>query len=113
MLSREELEIALLIISNIEEDGFLAATAEEIAGTEFDCEKVCAVIKKIQRFEPVGCAWRDPTEPLLIQLEDAGFAKESTEYIIVRDHLKDLKNNHQKSIIRKLNITDQELIKAR
>ncbi len=109
----DELEIALLIISNIEEDGFLAATAEEIAGTEFDCDRVCAIIKKIQRFEPVGCAWRDPTEPLLIQLEDAGFSQESTEYIIVRDHLKDLKNNHQKNILRKLNITDQDLTRAR
>jgi RNA polymerase sigma-54 factor len=113
MFEDEELEIALLVISNIEEDGFLAATAEEIAGTEFDLEKVCAVIKKIQRFEPVGCAWRDPTEPLLIQLEDAGFSQSSIEYIVVRDHLKDLKNNHQKSILRKLNITDCELTKAR
>lgn len=113
MFEDEELEIALLVISNIEADGFLAATAEEIAGTEFDLDKVCAVIKKIQRFEPVGCAWRDPTEPLLIQLEDAGFSQGSIEYIIVRDHLKDLKDNHQKNILRKLNITDCELTKAR
>lgn len=108
----DELEIALLVISNIEEDGFLASTAEEIAGTEFDCDLVHAVIKKIQRFDPVGCAWRDPKEPLLIQLEDAGFSQGSTEYIIVRDFLKDLKNNHQKNILRKMNLTDDELTKA-
>lgn len=107
------LEIAELIISNIEEDGHLAAAPEEIAKDEYDVDDVINIIKKIQYFEPVGCAWRDVKEPLLIQLKDIGYSEDSIEYILVRDHLKNLKGNHPKDIINKLNIDEKRFMKAK
>jgi RNA polymerase sigma-54 factor len=109
----KELEIAELVIANIEEDGYLAATPEEIAGSEYPLDEVKKIIERIQRFEPVGCAWRDTREPLLIQLKVAGHSEESPEYIIVRDYLKDLRGNHQKDIMRKLNIDEQRFLQAK
>ncbi len=108
-----DLRIAELVISNIEEDGHLAATAEEIAGDEYSIEDVINVIKRIQHFEPVGCAWREANEPLLIQLEKLGFGEGTIEHTLVRNHLKDLKGNHPKDIIKKLNIDEKRFMKAK
>ena len=107
------LEIAELVISNIEEDGYLATIPEEIAGDEYDITDVINVIKKIQYFEPVGCAWRDVREPLLIQLKHSGYGEDSIEYILVRDYLKDLKSINPKDIINKLNIDEKGFAKAK
>ncbi|GAI25233.1 unnamed protein product, partial [marine sediment metagenome] len=109
----QNLEIAELVISNIEEDGYLATIPEEIAGDEYDISDVINVIQKIQLFEPVGCAWRDVKEPLLIQLKHSGHGENSIEYILVRDHLKDLKSMNPKSIINKLNIDEKRFTKAK
>jgi RNA polymerase sigma-54 factor len=109
----KNLEIAELLISNIEEDGCLATTPEDIAGDEYEVDEVINVLKKIQRFEPVGCGWRDVREPLLIQLEELGCDENSVEYILVKDHFKELKINHPKEIMKKLNIDEKRFIKAR
>jgi RNA polymerase sigma-54 factor len=111
--SGEDMEIAEHIIANVEEDGFLAATPEELAGTDYDPGQIQSIIARIQRFDPVGCCWRDPREPLLIQLEDADFSPDSVEYIIVRDYLKELRSNHINDIINKLQIDEARFEKAK
>ncbi len=109
----QDLEIAELVISNIEEDGHLAVPPEEIAKEGFDISDIINIIEKIQHFEPVGCAWRDKKEPLLVQLEDAGYSRDSIEYILVKDHLKNLKSNHPDDLMKKLNIDEERFIKAK
>lgn len=102
-----ELEIAEFVISNIEEDGHLAIPPEEIAKEGYNIDDVMGIIKKIQRFEPVGCAWINKTEPLLVQLEVLGYGEDSIEYILVKDHLKDLKSNHPNGLMKRLNIDEK------
>ncbi len=109
----EDLELARLIISNIEDDGYLAASPEEIAGDENDVNDVLRIIKRIQRFDPIGCAWRNKTEPLLIQLAALGCAEDSIECILVRDYLKDIKSNRHHEILRALKIDEKQFLKAR
>ncbi len=108
-----DLEVAELIIANINDDGRLAAAPEDIASNEYPLDLVKKIIKKIQNFEPTGCAWQDPRDPLLIQLVKLGYDENSVEYILVRDHLKDLRSNHNEDLIKKFNITESQLIKAK
>lgn len=109
----KDLDIAELIISNIEEDGYLAATPEELSSDEYAVEDVVRIIKKIQHFEPIGCAWREAKEPLLIQLEHKGYGRDSIEYILVKDYLKELKVNHPAEIMKTLNIDEKRFQEAR
>ncbi|UCD19713.1 MAG: RNA polymerase factor sigma-54 [candidate division WOR-3 bacterium] len=109
----QDLEIARLVISNIEEDGYLSASPEELAGEGYEIEDVQRIIKRIQRFDPVGCAWRDKKDPLLVQLDVLGCAADSVECILVRDHLKDIKSNRHHEIVKALNINEERFLQAR
>jgi RNA polymerase sigma-54 factor len=108
-----DLEIAELIISNIEDDGYLAASPEEMAQEDCGIGDINRIICEIRRFDPVGCAWRDIKEPLLAQLEAGGFAPESIECTLVRDHLGELKHNHASGLISSLNISEEQYLKAK
>ncbi|OGC39399.1 RNA polymerase sigma-54 factor [candidate division WOR-3 bacterium RBG_13_43_14] len=108
-----DLEIAELVIVNINEDGHLATGPEEIAGKEYSIDQVKNIIKQIQRFDPVGCAWQDPRDPLMIQLAELGFDENSVECQLVRDHLKELQSNHNDELMKKLSITETQLLKAK
>jgi RNA polymerase sigma-54 factor len=64
--------IAEIIIGNLDEDGYLTATLEEIAqsGTSgaYDMEDVEEALAVVQEFDPLGVAGRNLRECLLIQL---------------------------------------------
>lgn len=109
----QDLEIARSVISNIEDDGYLAASPEEITEEGHELSDVLRIIKRIQRFDPVGCAWRDKKEPLFIQLEALGCSHDSVECILVRDYLKDMRSNRYGEILKKLNISEERFLKAR
>ncbi|MCP3901135.1 MAG: RNA polymerase sigma-54 factor, partial [Desulfobacteraceae bacterium] len=68
--SKVEEEIGYMIIGNIDIDGYLRSTSEEIAITgNFDIEKVEKVINVIQGFDPSGVCARDIKECLLAQIK--------------------------------------------
>jgi len=78
------------IIGNIDENGYLKNTAENMAATLGQpVEKVVEVLKLVQRFEPPGVGARSPAECLLIQLELGGHNDPVTRQI-VEAHLEDL-----------------------
>lgn len=111
--SGRDLEIAEFIISNIEDDGYLAVTPEDVCDTDFTLDRVTAIISKIQYFEPIGCAWRDVREPLLIQLSHAGYAEDSVEYTLVRDYFKELKCSTPRDVLKNLAITEDQFQHAK
>ncbi|MBD3332636.1 RNA polymerase factor sigma-54 [candidate division GN15 bacterium] len=89
-LSEEETMIGQYIIGNVSPDGYLSISVPEMADElEIDPSQIEAVLKKIQRFDPVGVASRDLRESLLIQLEEKGL-KGSLAWRIVDEHLFDL-----------------------
>jgi RNA polymerase sigma-54 factor len=89
-LSKKETQIGEYIIGNIDENGYLVCSAEEIASAlDLPSEKVSTILTLIQSFDPSGVGARDLRESLLIQLKEKGF-EESLAYRIVRDHLNDL-----------------------
>jgi RNA polymerase sigma-54 factor len=90
------------IIGNLNEDGYLTATLEEIAQTGgHRLEDVEAALQLVQQFDPLGVAARDLRECLLIQL--AVLSPENTlAQQIVSDHLKQLQNKQYREIARTL-----------
>ncbi len=111
-LSEQEVSIGEEIIGNIDSDGYLRVTIEEIArnlnSTEND---VLKILKIIQKFDPVGIASRDLKECLLVQLEVYNPPK---PFIIdiVTSYLDDLSKKSFKKIAKELNITEDDVIFA-
>ena len=90
------------IIGNLNEDGYLTATLEEIAATgEHSIEEVEEGLKMLQTFDPAGVAARDLAECLLIQLRHLG-EENVIAAQIVQNHLKHLQNKHYQDIARSL-----------
>ncbi|HEX4500951.1 MAG TPA: RNA polymerase factor sigma-54 [Scandinavium sp.] len=98
--------IATSIVDAVDETGYLTASLEEIlesiGNEELDLDEVEAVLKRIQRFDPVGVAAKDLRDCLLIQLSQ--FTKETpwlTEAkTIISDHLDLLANHDFRSLMR-------------
>jgi RNA polymerase sigma-54 factor len=100
--SDEELSIGQEIIGNIDENGYLKATLEEIAVTlKVPAKKVEIVLKLIQQFEPAGVAARTISECLLIQLELAN-ENEPLLQKIVQFHLDDIAKKNFSKICQEL-----------
>jgi RNA polymerase sigma-54 factor len=95
-------EAGVSIIGNLNEDGYLTASLEEIGSTGAHAqEDVEKAVKLIQEFDPLGVAARDLRECLLIQLRV--LAPENTlAPRIITDHLKQLENKQYKEIARAL-----------
>jgi len=80
-------KIAEHIIGNINEDGYLTATLEEIcASAQVELEQVEAVRARIMKFEPVGVGSLSLQESLLAQMEYFDIEDEVTTKI-VQDYL--------------------------
>jgi RNA polymerase sigma-54 factor len=112
VLSAEDRKSAELIIGNIDDDGFLQSTPEEMALNsgvpQAEFEKMLSLI---QTFYPAGVGARDLRECLLLQLRRQG--KEHTlEYRIVSEHMDDLGRHRFPEIARRIAITVEDVQKA-
>jgi len=90
-LAEAETRIGELIIGSIDENGYLRTGLDELAsmlGAPLD--QVERVLRAVQGFDPAGIAARDLRECLLLQLEHRGYAADSLEMQLVRDHLEQL-----------------------
>lgn len=88
-LSPAQCQIAELVIGNLDPDGFLVASPEEIqalSGCEAcSLEEVEAVIRRVQELDPPGIACVDLRESLLRQLVSRGEEGDSLAYRIVAE----------------------------
>ncbi len=110
--TNEELHIGEQIIGNLDQNGYLVATLEEIAALEkVDPAIVEEMLKKVQEFDPPGIAARDLKECLLIQARLLGNAKLLVEKIIM-GYLKDLEVKNYLHIARKLKVTLDDVMAA-
>jgi len=87
-------EIGSAIIGNLDDDGYLVASFEELAAMgPWPVEDVERTLKLVQGFDPVGVAARDLQECLLLQLRHLGLEGTPTEKIVA-DHLKTLRRRY-------------------
>src|SRR2546430_1249927 len=112
VLSASDRKAAELIIGNIDDNGFLQSTPDEMAlnsGTpKEDFDKMLALI---QSFYPAVVGARDLRECLLIQLRRGG-KERSLEYKIVSEHMEDLGKRRFPEIARRMGISVEDVQKA-
>lgn len=110
--SDDEVVIGEEIIGNIDEDGYLRASVEEIAtACSKDPDQVSPVLERIQEFDPCGIAARDVQECLLIQARFMGMEGSVVERVLL-GHLKDLETRKYKQIARDLGVDINEVLLA-
>ena len=111
-LNADDRKTAELIIGNIDDNGFLQSTPEEMAlssgAPKEDLEKMLALI---QGFYPPGVGARDLRECLLIQLQREG-RENGIEYKIVSEHMEDLGKRRFPEIARRMGISVEEVQEA-
>lgn len=108
-ITDEQRPIAELLIGNIDDHGRLRTSIEELAfSTNLPAEKIEAVLRIIQTFDPAGVGARDLQECLLRQLERAG-GETSIEYRIVKDHMDALGKRRIPEIARGLGLDVDEV----
>ena len=111
-LSADDRKTSELIIGNIDDNGFLQSTTEEMALSsgvpKEDLEKMLALI---QGFYPPGVGARDLRECLLIQLQREG-RESGIEYKIVSEHMEDLGKRRFPEIARRMGISVEEVQEA-
>jgi len=111
-MTDEEKFIGILIIGNIDEDGYLQTSVEEIAEELLLAEiEVEQVLKKIQEFEPLGIAARTLQECLLIQV-DANTLDNPLVRPIIESHLKNLENRNYTAISKDLKVNLEDVTRA-
>src|ERR671918_317704 len=111
-ITEQESAIGLYMIQNLDENGYLAATLEEICNaTGRSPEEAEAILKRIQFFDPVGVAARDLRECLLIQLENLQM-RNSLAARIVAGHLNFLESKRYEKLAKELGVTIDEIAEA-
>ncbi len=110
--------IATSIVDAVDDTGYLTVQIEDIVDSigdeEIGLEEVEAVLKRIQRFDPVGVAAKDLRDCLLIQLSQ--FAKETPwleeARLIISDHLDLLANHDFRTLMRVTRLKEEVLKEA-
>jgi RNA polymerase sigma-54 factor len=101
--------VAQYIIGNINEDGYLTTSLEEVArAMEVSEEKVERIQEKIKRFDPVGVGSLSVREALLTQMEYFEIKDEITHRII-SDHLHLLEKSDFTQVAKELGISLEEV----
>ena len=102
-------EIGSAIIGNLDDDGYLVASFEELATMgPWPVGDVERALRLVQGFDPIGVAARDLQECLLLQLRHLGLEGTPTEKIVT-EHLRLLQNHQVPEIARKLGLTIDDL----
>ena len=121
VLTRDEHQIATLIVGNLNDDGYLnvneqplseiARQASDDLGRLVEEPEVETVLKRVQTLDPVGVAARDLGECLLIQARVLAMDDEVVTAIITR-HLSNLEKKNYQAIARDLKEPVEEIYEA-
>ena len=116
-MDKPDRHIAKFIVGNIDENGYLRRTAEELVddlsfqeGIVVTDEKMQSIIEEIQQFDPPGVAAYDLQDCLLIQLRQ----KEPTASIllaikILTQHFDTFSRKQYSKIMQRMEITEEQL----
>ncbi len=110
-VNEEVLPVAEVVIGNLDPDGRLNATNEEIAAYGgWSEETVEAARQIVLKLDPVGCATRDVRECLLVQLEACGACDRLAARLIREHPLADLQQHKLPNLSKQLGVTVETLI---
>ena len=102
--------VAEELVHNINNDGFLEISVEEVAkNNNVDQEIVIEVLEMIQYLDPIGCGTKNIEEALILQALIRGVHGPVLEGII-KDHLLDLKNKRFSKIAKTLEVDEESVL---
>lgn len=111
-LAKEDHEIALQLIGNLDRNGYLCGSLEEIAQT---CGRTVADVENvlfvIQGFDPPGVGARDLRECLMVQLAQLGMTEGLVAALVDR-HLEKLEMRRYEIIAKEENVSIEEVYEA-
>ena len=111
-LTEDQRSVAEMIIGNIDDNGRLQSSVDELAfSTNIPATKISEVLKVIQSFDPPGVAARDLRECLMIQLERLD-KKDTFEYKILDEYFEALSKRRFPEISRGLGIDVEDVQEA-
>jgi RNA polymerase sigma-54 factor len=97
------------IIGNLDDDGYLVASVDEIALMgNWTPDQVEATLRLVQGFDPIGVAARDLQECLWLQLRHIGLEGSPAERIVT-EHLRMLQNHQIPELAKKLGLSVDDL----
>jgi len=97
------------IIGNLDDDGYLVATVDELSSMgPWSTADVEQALKLVQSFDPIGVAARDLQESLLLQLRHLGLAGSPAERIVT-EYMRLLQNHQIPELAKKLGTSIDEL----
>jgi RNA polymerase sigma-54 factor len=103
-------DVALCVIGNLDADGRLNATNEEIAGMGgWSEELVDEARRAVMLLDPTGCGARDVRECLLVQLEARGM-NERLAARLIRDHLPELQQHKLPNLSKQIGVDVETLL---
>ncbi len=108
-LDEDEERVGAEILGNINEDGYLASSLEEVSeSARVPIAAAERVLEKIQNFDPPGVGARDLQECILIQMRILGI-DEPLVVDIVRDHMDLLEKKNYVLLAKKMGTTGEEI----
>ncbi|MBK6981820.1 MAG: RNA polymerase factor sigma-54 [Betaproteobacteria bacterium] len=120
-MSERDKRLALLVIANLDGDGYLTASLEELRETgatempELDVEEVSVALRQVQSLEPTGVGARNLAECLTLQLKalDPAMPHRARALELVTRHLEVLAARDFNKLRRLLGLSDDELREVR
>jgi RNA polymerase sigma-54 factor len=98
------------VIGNLDSDGRLNATNEEIAAMgDWSLEVVEEARQAVMRLDPAGCGARTVSECLLVQLETRGEGDRLAARLVT-DHLNDLQQHKLPNLSKQIGVDIEELL---
>ena len=108
----EEKRIGSLIIGNLDRDGYLQSSTEELAQqADVEPDDIEEVLFLLHSFDPIGVCARNLTECLMLQARSLNLQNTLVTRII-ENHLTHLENKNYKAICRALKVGLDEVIAA-
>jgi RNA polymerase sigma-54 factor len=102
-IAEEICDAAISVIGNLDADGRLNATNEEIAAMGGWSEEIVEVARQaVMHLDPVGCGARDVRECLLVQLEIKG-ESERLAARLISEHLSELQQHKLPHLAKQIN----------
>ncbi len=111
-MADEVRQIAAEIVGNLDDDGYLQASLDEIAETSgASLEKVMDALAMVQDFDPPGVASRNLQECLLRQVQHLGMTGSLVESVL-REHIAELEKRKYSVIAKSLGVSLDEVFGA-
>lgn len=119
-LTKPERHIAKWVLGNIDDDGYLRRTTEQLVddyafqeGVTIEDEEMERIVEEIKRFDPAGVAAFDLKECLMLQLERISPTTAATNALrIIRLCFEDFSKHHYDAVLNKLGMNEEEMHEA-